>query len=346
MHDLAIVGAGPIGIELAVVAGRAGLSAVLFEAGALGQTIARWPRNTEFFSTPERIAIAGVPIQDERQGRITGERYLAYLRAVVREHDVRLRPYEPVGRIRGTKGAFAVETTRHGSREQIEVAHVAVAIGGLAAPRRLDIPGDDLPHARHYWRDPDDYFGTRVLVVGGRNSAAETALRCWRAGADVVISHRRPALHDRIKPHLGADLHAQLEAGTIAFRPSTVPVETRPGLTLLAPTDADGLPVGPGVAEPADFVLLCTGFVADLRLLGDAGVPLEGDAQIPRLQPQTMETPIPGLYVAGTAAGGTQDRFGLFIENSHIHAARIVAHLRGQDPPPSREVPAALLEGG
>ncbi len=349
-REVVVIGAGPIGIEMAVALEREGISYVLLEAEQVGYTISWWPRNTPFFSTSERLAIAGVPIQNNHQNRITGEEYLAYLRAVVEQFDLDLRVYEPVvGIERLEEGeGFVVRTSPiSGEAGQWRCRRIVLATGDMAAPARLGIPGEDLPQVTHYFRDPHDYFRARLLVVGGKNSAIEAALRSWRCGARVTLSYRRAALdRERIKPHLLPDFEAQLRAGNIDFLPATAPVAIEPGRVHLAPTDEAGRPIESAepIVHPTDFVLLATGFVASPKIFELAGVSLEGPQNAPVHKPGTMETDVPGIYVIGTAVAGTQLRYRVFIETSHVHVGRVIRDLTGRWHEPLGTVPQRRYE--
>ncbi len=332
-HEVAIIGAGPIGIELAVCLKQAGVDYIHFDARQIGYTMTWWPRNTSFFSTTERLAIAGVPIPNNHQQRITGEEYLAYLRSVVELFDLAIQTYEPVIELTRAADAFQLITQPQTGTRRYHARRVVLAIGDMHYPHRLNIPGEDLPHVSHYFRDPHDYFRRRLLIVGGKNSAVEAALRCWRAGARVTLSYRRARLDEqRVKHWLLPDFAAQVEAGTITFLPQTTPVaiDTR-GVTL-ARTDEDGTPTGEQFFYATDFVLLATGFRGDQSLLEQAGVTLQGPNRVPVYDPATMETNVPGLYLAGTVAAGIQQRYTLFIENSHEHAGKITRALTGRWP--------------
>ncbi len=333
--EVAIIGAGPIGIELAIALQQTGTDYALIEANQVGDAFMKWPPNTHFFSTPEHVALAGVPVHNLDQRSITGEQYLAYLRTLVEMFDLNLRIYEPVTAVMPQKeGGFLVNTSHRLGKKQYHCRHVVLATGGMAGPRLLGIPGEDLPHVSHYFPGPHHYFRTRLLIVGGRNSAAEAALRCWRVGAaDIALSYRRPELnYERIKPHLSVDLGDRLEKGEITFYPSTVPVEITPKYVALAST-ADGVtPNGSVIKHEADFVYLATGFRADMSLFADAGVQLIGAEERPYFDEATMETNVNGLFVAGTAAGGTQERFTYFISTSHDHVAKITKTITGQLP--------------
>ena len=205
---------------------------------------------------------------------------------------------------------------------------VVIATGDMQAPNKLGIPGEDLPHVDHYFVDPHKYFRKKLLIIGGRNSAVEAALRCWRAGADVTLSYRRATFDEKsVKHFILPDLLTQIELGTISFLPETTPVRVTPTHVTMQRSD------GTHFEQPADFVLMMTGFVGDLTLCQTAGINLVGESKAPEHNPETMETNIPGIYIAGTVAGGERKkRYSYFIENCHIHVARIVHHLTGEWP--------------
>lgn len=332
-YEVAIIGAGPIGIELAVAFTRLGVDYIHFDAGQIGHTISWWPRNTYFFSTTERIEIAGIPSQAGDQPRITGEQYLAYLRGIVEQFDLKVNTYEPVIDIQKTETGFNLITNPLPGRKSYSTKKVVIAFGDMHKPRLLGIPGEDLPHVSHYLHDPHDYFRKRLLVVGGRNSAVESALRCWRMGAEVAISYRRPAFNEQIvKATILPDLLTQIERGNIQFYPKTIPIEITAETVHLTPASSSSISSSRLIKHQADFVLLHTGFVQDSSLFERTGVKLKGTQKVPVCSPETMESNISGLYIAGTAAAGTQKRFRLFIENCHVHVAKITSAITGQVP--------------
>jgi thioredoxin reductase (NADPH) len=366
--DVAVIGAGPIGLEMAVALKTAGIDYLHFDAKQIGYTISWFAPQTRFFSSNERIAIADVPLQTPDQSKATREQYLAYLRGVVVQHDLRVRTYEPVIGIERESSYFTLTTQPPGGTATIHANRIILCTGGTDHPRRLNIPGEDLPHVSHYFQDPHTYFRKRLLIVGGKNSAVEAALRCHHAGARVSLSYRREKLNaSSIKYWLMPEITGLIESGRMRGYFNTVPVEITPshvrlGAAPLTPesevlrrpgsdaeesggalrTRRDATEIashGKPISEPFDFVLLLTGYEADLSLLKKAGVPLHGDCQAPAYNERTMETNIPGVYVAGCAIGGTQDKYSVFLENCHVHVPRIIAALTGSAPP-TIEVPA------
>ncbi|MBT3391542.1 MAG: NAD(P)-binding domain-containing protein [Chloroflexi bacterium] len=338
--EIAIIGAGPIGIELAAALKRAGVSTLHFDAKQIGYTLSWWPRQTYFFSTTERIEIAGMPIPNTDQSRVTGEEYLAYLRSIVEVLDLQINTYEPVAQINRLDSGFELVTQSRSGERRYQARRVVLAVGDMHAPNLLHIPGEDLPHVTHYFDEPHTYFREKLLVVGGRNSAAEAALRCWRAGAEVTLSYRRAEFDPKsVKHFILPDLLAQIELGTIKFLPETVPVEITPTQVILRRADDSRF------EQSADFALLLTGFLGDMTLFERAGVTLEGESRVPVFDPHTMQTNIPGLYVAGTAAGGERKaRYSYFIENCHVHVGRIVQHITGKWPEKLGTIPARQYE--
>ncbi|MCH9648361.1 MAG: NAD(P)-binding domain-containing protein [Deltaproteobacteria bacterium] len=337
--EIAIVGAGPIGIELAVALKGEGIPYVHLEAGQVGTTIGWYAPQTRFFSSPERIAISGVPLQTLDQSKATREEYLLYLRTVVQQYDLQIRSYEPVDRIEETKGGFLLHSTAGGATHTTAARRVVLAIGDMHLPRTLGIPGEDLPHVSHYFEDPHRYFRRHVLIVGGKNSAVEAAIRCYRCGARVTLSYRQEDLNPkRIKFWLMPEIRAMIRDGSIEFLPSTAPQEILGDRVVLSRVgDGDRDKAGPtenGSFEvPADFVLLMTGYRQDSSLFEGLGLRLEGPGKRPWVNPTTMETSLPGVYVAGTASAGTQMAgVKAFIETSHIHVERILAAVTGRPP--------------
>ncbi len=322
--DTVIVGAGPIGLELAVSLKHLGVDYIHLEAGNIAHTVSWYPKRTRYFSSPARIAIAGVPLITDNGEKATREQYLAYLRGVVEQFDLDVCCYEPVQQLeRQTNDRFLLTTPR-GS---YDASHVVLAIGDMHAPRRLDIPGEDLPHVSHYFDEPHQYFRQKLLIVGGKNSAVEAALRCHHAGADVTISYRGRRFDPKsVKYWLLPEIEALIEHKQIHFIPESEVESITEERVCLRVGDKPFCP-------PADFVLLMTGYVQDPTLFRMAGVTLHGENHAPLVDERTMMTDVPNFFVAGTAAAGTQHKFRLFIENCHPHVRKIVRAITGQTPP-------------
>ncbi len=324
-HRVAIIGAGPIGIELAVAFKQAGIDYVHFDASQVGSTIAWYPTEMLFHSSADRLALAGVPIQVPNQQKPTREEYLAYLRSVVQQFGLTIRTYERVEDARRLpRGGFELRTRAVDGEHTYQVDSVVLAVGAFHAPRILGIPGEDAPNVSHYFRDPHTYFAKRLLVVGGRNSAVEAAVRCQRAGADVTLSYRRGEFDPKIvKFWLLPEIRGMIRDGRVRFLPNTVPLEIRGGKVLLDSR-------GETIEVDADFVLLMTGYCQDTTLFDMLGVDLETEAREPAHDPETMETNVPGVFVAGTAVAGTPPRkVSVIVETCHVHVPRIVAAIRG-----------------
>lgn len=330
--DVVIVGAGPIGLELAVALKRHGIDYLHFDAKQIGHTISWFPPQTRFFSSNERIAIAGVPLMTPDQTKATREQYLTYLRGVVRQFDLKVRTYEKVIGIEpvaGGREGFRIITEKLTGRSITRCRRLVLCTGGTDRPRRLGIPGEDLPHVSHYFGDPHTYFDQRVLIVGGKNSAVEAALRCHATGAHVSLSYRRDELPEKsIKYWLMPEIRTLLKEGRIRGHFGTTPVQITPSHVALS-RGSERIDV------EADFVLLLIGYEQDNTLFKLAGIDLTGECQAPVHDPQTMLTNVPNVFVAGTAVGGTQDKYRVFIENCHVHVDRIVHALLGKAPPPA-----------
>lgn len=325
--QVVIVGGGPIGIELSVALQRRGTSHVVLEAGAIGQTMTWWAPGTRWFSSNERIAIAGVPLLNADQTKATREQYLTYLRSIVSQYALPIRTYCPVTGVRGSRSSgFEVLTSPAAGEQGLRCGAVVLAIGGTDFPRPLDIPGAELPHVDGYLRDPHRYFGRRVLIIGGRNSAVEAALRLHHAGAHVSLSYRQPELpKESIKYWLWPEIDGLCRTGRIEAYFATTPIEITPGSVRLRNAAGATLEVA------ADEVLSLIGYEQDKRLFRAAGVELTGETERPVYNEATMQTNVPGIYVAGTATAGSQNsRYKTFLENCHEHIDRIVTDLTGQ----------------
>ena len=323
-HRVAIIGAGPIGLELAVALKQRGIDYVQFDAGQIGATMQWYPLQMLFHSNAERLAIAGVPIQISHQQKPNREEFLAYLRAVVQQFALEVRTFERVESVkRLDDGRFELHT-RAVDGPHVTVAHqIVLAVGAMHMPKLLGIPGEQLPHVTHYFHDPHTYFDKQLLIVGGRNSAIEAAVRCQRAGAHVTLSYRGQDFDAKsVKFWLLPEIRSMIRDDRVRFLPRTSPVEIRAGTVLL----------NTGDEIAADFVLALTGYRQDTTLFDMLGVDMHGEDRKPRLDETTMETNVPGVFVAGTAfAGSPAERVRVIVDDCHVHMTRIVKAI-GESP--------------
>ena len=334
--DVAIVGGGPIGIETAVACGGAGLNARIIEAGPVGHTIAWWAPGTRWFSSNDRIAICGVPLHTVDQSKASREEYLTYLRNVADQFSVPVETFTRVTDIQddGDRWRLSMTTVRPeagmperlsgtSTRRTLVAKAVVLAIGGTDLPAKLNVPGEELPHVDGYLREVHRYHGRRVLIVGGRNSAVEAAIRLHRGGADVVLSYHRDQLPaESIKYWLRPEIDGLIRSGAVEAHFGSRVTSIHPDHVTLQSGDRS--------AEVAvDDVLTLIGYRQDPTLWDRLALPRTGPSRRPVYDEATMQTPRRGIYVAGTAIGGTQSsKYQVFVENCHQHAAKIVKNLR------------------
>jgi thioredoxin reductase (NADPH) len=324
MQETDIIIVGAIGIEMGVALKCAGAEVIHVEAGCLASTFAtHWPRHARFLSKPEDIAIAGVEIPSVDQGRLSVDAYIAYLRAVVRQFDLAIRLHEPVTNIDRGGDRFTITTRPLFGEQQYRCSRLILAVGDMHRRRRLEVPGSNLPHVRHGCLDPHDLFGYRVLVIGGRNSAVESAVRLHRIGCDVTLACRETELPlDRISHKIGPLLTELVELDRVRLLESRIPVAITPDHVTLAPTDEQWRATdGPHLDVPTDRVVIEIGFEADTSLLTGSGVSFD-DAGSPIYDEQTMQA-APGVYLAGTASAAGEEGHEMFIETCHLHVDRI-----------------------
>tara|TARA_Y100000589_G_scaffold223093_1_gene210651 strand:+ start:2401 stop:3477 length:1077 start_codon:yes stop_codon:yes gene_type:complete len=327
-HDTIVIGAGPIGLETAAGLLAHEHSTLVLDSGPIGSTIATlFPPATRFFSSPDRLEIAGIRCPTFAEEKANREEYLAYLRGVVDTLSIPVRTFHTVRDARATPSGFELEVAeRSGRGRRFSARTLVLATGGMGRTRALGIEGETLPHVRHDLGDPHQYHGRRVLIVGGRNSACEAAIRCWRAGADVHLSHRGPEVNERVKYWIRPELLALIEEGRITAYPESVPARIdREQVTLHSLSGEAPIPL------EVDDILLMIGYEHDPQLMRQLDLPLDPVTLAPTFDERTMETSVPGLYVAGTATAGTQDRFRVYIENCHVHAQRIASAITGID---------------
>jgi thioredoxin reductase (NADPH) len=315
MYDIIIVGSGPSGLSCAIEATRAGLSAIILEKGSLTDAIRRFPVNLVWFSTPEMLEIGGIPfvVSTVRPTRVDTLNYYA---KVARHFNLDIRYYDAVTSVRKTGDAFAV-STEHG--QSYKASNVVIATGYFDHPNRIDVPGEDLPKVLHYYTEAYPYFDLNVAVVGGSNSAVEAALDLFRHGAHVTLVHRREKVSERVKYWVVPDIENRVKAGEIRALFDSKVREIRPG-SILVETPK-------GVCEvPNDFTFILTGFLPETDQLRQYGITVNPETLVPSLDPKTLESNLPGLYLAGSTIAGRNSN-QVFVENGRAHGPLIVASI-------------------
>jgi thioredoxin reductase (NADPH) len=331
--DLVIVGGGPCGLAAAVSAQRAGLRPLVIESHVAVSAIEAYPTYVRFFSTAEKLTIGGLPfvIATEKPARRDA---LAYYRSVVTYFQIPLRQRERVTAITGEKGNFTVlSRTAAGEERRTKTPAVVVATGYFGSPNKLGVPGEDLPHVTHVYREGHEAFLQDVVVVGGGNSAAEAALDLWRSGARVTLIHFGPTFDKKIKPWVLPDFTNRVKEGQISAKWNSRVTRITPTEVIVGGSGDDRI--------KADRVYVMTGFAPRLDLLRDCGVPISAKTGIPAHDSKTLETEVPGVFIAGVVVAG-YDANKVFIENGRYHGDRIVARLLGQGAPAEPKLSAEL----
>ena len=321
IRDVTIVGAGPAGLAAAIAAKQAGLDYSVIEKGVLVNSIYKFPVNMVFFTTPELLEIGGLPLVSpfDKPTRVEA---LRYYRRVVDTYELAIEFGEQVNTVvreglPDRSEIFAVETrSEKGVRRIRHSRNVIFAIGYFDHPNIIGVPGENLPHVSHYYNESHGYYRKNVLIAGGGNSAAETALELYRSGAYVTLVHRHPQLKPSIKYWVRPDIENRIKEGSVKGLFNTRVVEIQPAQVIV---ERDGS----REEIPADAVFLLTGYHPDCDLYRRAGIRLHRETMSPEFNPETFETNVPGVFLAGGAICG-KDTSNIFIENGRFHGETII----------------------
>lgn len=319
--DLLVIGAGPTGLACAIEAQRTGLTALLIDKGCLCNSLFHYPSNMTFFTTPELLEIGDMPFSSPNQKPNRNEA-LEYYRKVAEHYRLDIRQYENVERVDGVDGNFTVHTVDGVSRPLKHRARkLVVATGYYDLPNYLGIPGEGLSKVKHYYHEPHPFYGLDVLVIGGKNSAAIAALDLWRHGAKVTLVHRGPEMHRHVKYWILPDINNRIKSGEIkAYFNSNVTNISQDDVTISAPQSA--------VTLPNKFVFALTGYHPDFSFIERLGVALdESNDRCPVCDPVTLESNVPGIYLAGVIVAGARTN-EIFIENGRFHGKLIAGDLQ------------------
>ena len=306
-ESVIIAGAGPIGLACAISAKRRGIDPVVIDAGALTNSIVHYPINMTFFTTPERLEIGNHPLVCAG-AKATREEALKYYRGVARAEGIRVQTY--------TKLISTHDVETRFGREPISWDKLVLATGYFDSPNRLGVPGEDLPHVLHYFDEAHRSYGQDVVVIGGKNSAVEAALQLFRAGARATIVYRGKTWPKSVKYWLRPDLENRIKAGEIQARLASQVIEITPREVVVRGW------LGNSERIPADRVYALIGFHPDLQLFERIGIAFDPESGRPEIDPDTLETSVPGVFVAGSVTAGNKIS-EIFIENGRFDGEKI-----------------------
>lgn len=317
-YSLLIVGGGPIGLACGLAAQKAGLDYVIIEKGCLINSLYNYPLNMTFFSTSERLEIGGIPFVSNNAKPIRPEA-LEYYRRVTTSNRLHVQLQEEVQDIIRQDQHYVVST----SRASYTATHIIIATGFYDIPKLLDIPGEALPKVVHYYKEAHFYALQKVVVVGASNSAIDAALETWRKGAEVTLIVRKDKIGERVKYWVKPDMENRIKEGSIkVYFNSNLQAVREHEVDIITP---DGV-----VTIPNDYVIALTGYQPNFDFLRRVGIQLSDDAVLqPAYNPDTMETNLPDVYLAGVVCGGMNTHLW-FIENSREHAEKIVKDIVGK----------------
>lgn len=319
--DVVVIGAGPTGLACGIEAKRAGFTVTNIDKGCLVNSLYNYPSNMTFFTTPELLEIGDIPFASPNQ-KPTRQEALEYYRKVAEHYRLDLRQYETVRGITGHDGEFVVRTDDHqGRNHEYHARKLILATGYYDRPNLLNVPGEDLPKVLHYYREPHPFFNLDVIVVGGKNSAAIAALELWRHGARVTLVHRRDGISPSVKYWIRPDIENRIKAGQVkAYFNSSLKSIAADHVVLKTPTGE--------VTLANNWVFAMTGYHPDFEFICNLGCRLRGDEdKKPVVNPKTLESSVPGIYLAGVIVAGTRTS-EIFIENGRFHGKVIAADLQ------------------
>ena len=315
VFDVLVIGAGPTGLACAIEVQKAGFKVVAVDKGCICNSLFHYPSHMTFFTTPELLEIGNIPFPSPNP-KPTRNEALQYYRLVAAHYKLDVRQYERVERVTGEDGEFVVYTEdRFGRPGALRARKLIISTGYYDLPNMMCIPGEELSKVHHYYNDPHPYFDSDVVVIGGKNSAAIAALELWRNGARVTLVHRHEGMHRHVKYWIKPDIENRIKNGEIKAYFNTDVVEIlQDAVVLKTPHGLETI--------RNDFVFAMTGYHPDFSFLENLGVRFEGPDRLPVCNPETLESNVPGIYLAGVIVAGSRTN-EIFIENGRFHGGQI-----------------------
>ncbi|MBW7455510.1 YpdA family putative bacillithiol disulfide reductase [Paenibacillus sepulcri] len=314
MREAIIIGGGPCGLSVGMALQEQGIDYLILEKRAIVNTILSFPANMRFYSTSDRLEIGNVPFLSEEE-RPTRHEVMRYYRAVVTRQQMNILTFHHVIRVERSSDGFLVHTHNHlGKEEVFEARRIVIATGIYDHPRLLGVPGENLSKVMHYYTEGHSYSGRSVLVAGGKNSAVEAAIDLYRSGAQVSLVHRGATVYQGIKPTLLLDIRNLIEKGRIGFYPESA-------ITRIEEEQVFVQSGNEQIKIQNDFVFSLIGYQPDLSMLNDLGIMLDHQTQIPLFDPDTYETNVADIFVAGVVTGGITNK--VFIDDGRLHGPKI-----------------------
>ncbi|AKK71496.1 hypothetical protein OK18_01535 [Chryseobacterium gallinarum] len=313
--DILIIGAGPIGLNCAIEAQKNNLSYIIIEKGTIVNSLYNYPLYMRFFSTADKLEIDGIPFISTapKPGR---QEALEYYQGIARQKELNIRLYEKVLGVSKKDNLFTVGTTK----AQYRARNVIIATGFYDIPNLMNIPGENLSKVKHYYTEPYPYARQKVVVIGASNSAVDAALETYRKGAEVTMIIRHSEISKSVKYWVKPDIENRIAEGSIIAHFNSDMIEIKENTVVFKDQNHEIHEID------NDFVLAMTGYLPDFEFLKNSGIELQGDGLNPFYNPETMETNISNLYLAGVVCGG-KDTHLWFIENSRIHAKMIINNI-------------------
>lgn len=320
--DLLVIGAGPTGLACAIEAKKAGFNVVLVDKGCVCNSLFHYPSHMTFFTTPELLEIGDIPFPSPNPKPSRNEA-LQYYRLVAAHYKLDVRQYQRVDRVTGVDGDFTIHLEdRFARTSQLRSRKLAIATGYYDLPNYMNVPGEQLSKVMHYYVDPHPYYGTDVLVIGGKNSAAIAALELWRNGARVTLAHHGAEMHRHVKYWIKPDIENRIKNGEIKAYFHTRVTEIALDSVTLETLEGS-------ISLKNDFVFAMTGYHPDFAFLEQMGIRFEGADKRPVCDVETLESNVPGIYLAGVIVAGSRTN-EIFIENGRFHGRQIADGLRAR----------------